>query len=128
MMNRLHNCKNPHQGDFKKVLAVCSAGLLRSPTIAYVLSQPPYNFNTRACGIYDYALIPLDPVLLTWAEEIVCAEDEHAQIVKRALDHHKIPAVPVVALNIPDVYEYRNPKLVALISQGYADISAKEET
>ena len=50
LMNRLGNSKNPYQGDFKKVLCVCSAGLLRSPTAAWVLSNAPFNFNTREIG------------------------------------------------------------------------------
>ena len=60
-MNRLANTHNPYQGDFKKVLCVCSAGLLRSPSTAFVLSQDPFNFNTIAAGINeDYALIVVD--------------------------------------------------------------------
>ena len=74
-MNALWNCKNPYQGDYKKILCVCSAGLLRSPTIAYVLGE--MGFNTRAAGIYDYALISVDDVLLDWADVIVTAEEEH---------------------------------------------------
>ena len=45
--NRLSNVNNRFQGNFKRVLYVCSAGLLRSPTLAEILSQAPYNFNTR---------------------------------------------------------------------------------
>ncbi len=61
--NRLHNMRNPHQGSNKKVLCVCSAGLLRSPTLAWILSNEPFNFNTRAVGTSsEYALIVLDEV------------------------------------------------------------------
>lgn len=68
--NRIFNSGNPNQGDYKRMLCVCSAGLLRSPTTAYVLSQAPYNYNTRAAGLVaDFALIPVDEVLLRWAEE-----------------------------------------------------------
>jgi predicted protein tyrosine phosphatase len=119
MMNRLHNCRNPAQGDFKRVLAVCSAGLLRSPTIAYVLSQPPYNFNTRACGLHDYALIPLDKVLLRWAQEIVCVQDDHEKLIKDAFEEHNMTPVPIINLDIEDMYRYRSPKLIALIKERY---------
>ena len=71
MNNRLYNCKNPYQGDAKKVLCVCSAGLLRSPTAAVVLNRE-YGYNTRACGTeVGHALIPLDETLMHWADEIV---------------------------------------------------------
>lgn len=119
MRNRLYNCLNPYQGNFKRVLAVCSAGLLRSPTVAWVLSQDPYNYNTRACGVHSYALIPLDQVLLTWAQEIVCLQQEHASIVVHQLEEHRLER-PVITLNIPDDYQYRSPELITLIKQKYS--------
>ena len=55
--NKLANTRNPYQGTSKRVLCVCSAGLLRSPTIAWILSNPPFNFNTRAAGVsLEYVL------------------------------------------------------------------------
>lgn len=115
-MNRIWNVKNPWQGDHKKVLCVCSAGLLRSPTAAVVLSQPPYNFNTRAVGmVADYALIPLDAVLISWADEIVCmTTDQHEYLVGQTTGNTR-----VICLNIEDNYEYRNPELMIKIATSY---------
>lgn len=80
IMNRLANSSNIYQGKFKRVLCVCSAGLLRSPTAAFVLSQEPYNYNTRAAGlIKEFALVPVDEVLIRWADEIVCMSNEQAE-------------------------------------------------
>ena len=120
-MNRLGNCKNSNQGTFKKVLCVCSAGLLRSPTAAWVLSQEPYNFNTRAAGaVEDFALIPVDEVLLTWAELVVCMSPSHADIVRELLDALKLYYPPrVICLDIPDQFCYRDPELVELIKKRY---------
>lgn len=121
MMNRLANAKNPFQGRNKKVLCVCSAGLLRSPTAALVLSQPPFDFNTRAAGVEtSFALIPVDQVLLYWADEIVCMTREHekALLVKLAeLDIER----PVVCLGIPDEFQYRDPELKKLIETRYRE-------
>src|SRR5580658_1563149 len=73
--NRLHNVRNPMQGDAKRVLCLCSAGLLRSPTVAWVLSNAPYDYNTRAAGVdHEYALVGIDQFLICWADEIVCVE------------------------------------------------------
>ena len=110
--NRLHNTRNPNQGKAKKVLCVCSAGLLRSPTLAWVLSNEPFNFNTRAVGTSsDYALIVLDEVQLQWADAVVFVDDGNYQAAcfdfKELIDnmeHH--------VLKIPDVYKFRHPKLV----------------
>jgi predicted protein tyrosine phosphatase len=122
MMNRLANCKNEFQGQYRRVLCVCSAGLLRSPTAAVVLSAPPFNFNTRAAGLSrDYALIPVDRVLLHWADEIVCMMPEQAaQLTKMLLQYeesHKL----VTCLGIEDSFEYRNEELMKLIAQRYQE-------
>lgn len=112
-MNRLSNISNPYQGKHKKVLCVCSAGLLRSPTAAWVLSNPPFNFNTRAAGLNEeYALIPVDEVLVAWADEIVCMTAEQYNIIKEAF-----PEKPVCNFNIPDEFEFRDPNLIKLINE-----------
>lgn len=118
--NRLANVSNRFQGDTKKVLCVCSAGLLRSPTMAVVLSQEPYNYNTRAAGLSEeYALILVDDVLLHWADEIVCAESWMSQEIEEMLKALGMEHKDIIALDIPDKYEYRNPELMQLIREKY---------
>lgn len=125
LMNRIHNSSNPYQGNFKRVLCVCSAGLLRSPTTAWVLSQEPYNHNTRAAGVHSYALVPVDPALLQWAQEIVCMEQEHADAVARMVEASEFSVkAPVRVLGVPDRFPYRDPDLVALIKERYDKVSA----
>lgn len=121
-VNRLHNSTNPYQGAYKKVLCVCSAGILRSPTAAWILSQPPYNFNTRAVGVSaDYALIPVCVVTLNWCDEIVVMEDNHKD---RIIHEFKDKVLgfdkkPIIVLDIEDRYPYRDPKLVRMITARY---------
>jgi predicted protein tyrosine phosphatase len=120
--NRLYNCKNPNQGKHKRVLCVCSAGLLRSPTAALVLSQAPYEFNTRACGVdLGHALIPLDPVLIEWADEIVCMDDYQEKCVKEMTDK------PVYNLKIGDNFEYRDKGLMVIIRSRYDNLKKEIE-
>jgi predicted protein tyrosine phosphatase len=117
-MNRMYTAGNPYQGTAKRVLCVCSAGLLRSPTAALVLSQEPFNFNTRAAGIEEsYSLIHVDEVLVHWAQELVCMTHEHEQMLRI-----KFPTIskPIKVLEIPDNFEYRNPELMRLIAAKYA--------
>jgi predicted protein tyrosine phosphatase len=120
--NALWNCKNPYQGDFKHVLCVCSAGLLRSPTIAYILSM--HGYNTRAAGVHDYALIQVDPVLIEWADIIICADSEHEM---RMRDEHQCKK-EIITLHIPDNYMYRDPKLIAIIEEALFRIGLIEKT
>lgn len=69
--NQLSIVGNKYQTEAKRVLVVCSAGLLRSPTGANVLHQS-FGYNTRAAGSSEeYALIPVSEALIEWAEEIV---------------------------------------------------------
>lgn len=111
---------NSYQGDYKRVLAVCSANMLRSPTIAHVLSADPYNYNTRSAGTAGFALIPVTEDLLIWADEIVCADTEHAIDVRNKLMNMTLDK-PVINLQIPDDYEYRNPELIQLIHERYKE-------
>lgn len=122
-MNRLHNVQNPYQGDAKKVLCVCSAGLLRSPTAAEVLSRDPYNYNTRAVGMSsDYALIVLDEVLLHWADEVVFMEEGLLEDALEKFD--KDPGKLWLNLDIEDNYRYRDEDLIFYIKDAYDEILA----
>lgn len=122
--NRLANARNPFQGDAKKVLTVCSAGLLRSPTAAWVLSNDPYNYNTRACGFSDeYALIVIDEALVFWADEIVCVEPMvELMIYGKGFGLHE---KKVITLDIPDNYSRMDPELIDIIRTQYDEASSK---
>lgn len=127
LMNRLGNAFNPYQGKERKVLCLCSAGLLRSPTAANVLHQE-YGYNTRAAGVAtEYALIPVDDVLLSWADEIVCVEPS----VKDRLFSDYGEGVPeeftkkITVLNIPDNFSWNDPKLREIIIEQYQELGGK---
>ena len=121
-MNRLGNAGNIYQTGAKRVLCLCSAGLLRSPTTANVLHKE-YGFNTRAAGVSeDFALVVLDKVLLHWADEVVCVEPS----VKIALDYfitsngvdcEMLPTI--VVLDIPDKFEWNHHTLRKIIKEQY---------
>lgn len=125
-LNRLHNISNQHQGQYKRVLCVCSAGLLRSPTAALVLSQPPFNCNTRAAGVADYALIRVDEVLLSWCDEIVCMDGEQANQIDRIGGKTLgFGNKPCIILGIEDRYAYRNADLIDMIKHGYKEAQGR---
>lgn len=122
---RIGNLSNRYQGGYLRVLCVCSGGLLRSPTAAHVLSGEPYNFNTRSCGTStDYALNLVDDILLRWAQQIVCMEEEHAIPVRGILKEACLER-EVRVLGIEDRYEYRDPTLVKLIKERYDALSPR---
>ena len=119
-MNQLANVHNRYQGKYKKVLFVCSAGLLRSATAAHVFSAEPYNFNTRTAGVaIEYALNPVNEALLEWADHIFLMEQEHYDTLEHSFGSEDMAdyKAKMTVLNIPDNFEYRNPKLISLLKE-----------
>jgi len=118
-VGRLGNVDNKNQNIelHKRVLCVCSAGVLRSPTAAVVLAGS--GVNTRAAGLdKEYALIPVDDVLLTWADEIVCMSWEQWSRLVDWCDSLNLNT-PIICLEIEDDYSYMDPVLVELITTRY---------
>ena len=113
--NALWNCKNPYQGKYKKVLTICSAGLLRSPTIAWYI-QSVSDYNCRAAGMHDYALIPVDDVLIAWADIIICSDADKLQLLQDKYTD-QLEGKCIYNFNIPDIYEYKNPDLIKIIEE-----------
>ena len=112
-------CFNGFQGEARKVLCVCSAGCLRSPSAANVLHRE-YGYNTRSAGIEEeYAIVPVTARLLMWSDEIVVMESWQAQEIHEMLEQMGIQRY-VVCLNIDDNYSYMQPELVELIKEKYA--------
>lgn len=119
-MNAMANARNRFQGDARRVLCVCSAGMLRSPTAANVLHNK-FGFNTRAAGMSDFALIPVSEVLLEWADQIVCMNDDHKnQLLTEA--KHLLLEKDVISLGIPDEFPYMDATLQQLIIDRYTTL------
>lgn len=111
-------CNNTYQGDAKRVLTVCSAACLRSPTAAVILNQE-YGYNTKAAGVsLEYAIVPVTGRLLMWSDEIVVMENWQSHEIIEMLEIMHITR-PVICLNIDDNYSYMQPELVSLIKQRY---------
>lgn len=128
-LNQFHNSKNQFQGEAKKVLCVCSAGLLRSPTTANVLHKE-FGYNTRAVGVdTGHALIPITNVLCYWADEIVVMEYDHKNKVEQMLrDMAWGNDKKIICLNIPDEYAYMDKALQNMIYNEYKTYLNNNET
>lgn len=119
-MNQLANTHNHYQGAYKKVLFVCSAGLLRSATAAHIFSAPPYNFNTRTAGVsLEYALNPVNEALMEWADHIFLMDQEHYDTLcdsfgEETFGYYKDK---MIVLNVPDNFRYRDERLVRILKE-----------
>ena len=124
--NQLYNIHNESQGNTKKVLCVCSAGLLRSATLQNMLIKE-YGYNVRNCGTEEsYALIPISEALLLWADEIVFVNKSNYRSVALDLEEMKIQKDKIFVLSILDIYNFNDPKLVEICKKQYKEIVLKE--
>lgn len=114
-MNQMMNAGNPYQSSRVKALCVCSAGLLRSTTIAHVLNNRGYN--VRNCGMArEYALVPISTALVRWADEIHVVKEQHENLIKEMREHGLMfPADKIFVYDIPDTYEAFDPELIKLV-------------
>lgn len=106
--------RNPFQGKDKKVLFVCSMGILRSATAARMYAK---KYNTRSAGTYADALIPITPMLVVWADEIVFVNEKNFSGFP--FDYELLQGKIVKILDIPDQYEHMHPELVDAFEQQY---------
>lgn len=116
--NQMYNAHNMSQGTTKRVLTVCSAGLLRSATLAHFLTKE-YGYNTRNCGtVESYALIPISEVLCHWADEIVFVNKENYEMVRDEIEGLELVSKCKV-LDIPDIYNFNDPELIKICKEQY---------
>ena len=129
--NQLGVIFNAYQGKHKKVLTVCSAGCLRSPTAAHILSSAPWNFNTRCAGTSEeYAIVPVTEALVVWADVIVVMDQwqwNHIMTIQNKLaqetDHmFEYEYKPMHNLEIEDEFDYRNPELVKIMTEKFKEL------
>lgn len=114
---------NPYQGKDKKVVFICSMGLLRSATGARLYAS---KYNTRTAGTWHDALVPLTETLILWADELVFVnKDNYDQIIRRYEDDEGLLSVikhNSKVLNIPDHFEHMDPRLCQAFKEQYEPI------
>jgi predicted protein tyrosine phosphatase len=111
--------RNPFQGTDKKVLFVCSMGILRSATGARLYAG---KYNTRSAGSWDDALIPLTTTLLAWADEIVFMNKSNYDNYLGKFVYEQ-PHAKIKVLNIPDNYPHMDPELIKAFEEQYEPLA-----
>lgn len=127
LSDKIRECKagvilNPYQGNDRRVLFVCTMGILRSATGARMYA---HKYNTRAAGTSSEALIPLTDTLVEWANQIVFVNKENYNHVVTTLAHDDRLAEiqeKSVVLNIPDTYEHGHPEIIKAFNEQYENI------
>ncbi len=119
---------NVCQGSAVRILFVCSAGLLRSPTCAKVATE--MGFNARSCGSHvKMALVPITATLIEWAQVIVFMNAENSWEAKSVFHQTEYIKAKLlrksVIWDVPDIYNYNDPDLVADVKWRLEDMKAK---
>ena len=96
----------------RHVLFICSRNLWRSPTAEQVFSGWK-GIEVASAGIGADAVEPVTPELLEWADLIFVMEQSHRKRLSRKFRPY-LKNQKIVVLEIPDEYEYMDPRLVKL--------------
>ena len=97
----------------KKVLFVCTANKLRSPTAEQVFSTRP-GIEVLSAGLDNACGNPVTPELLDWADLIFVMEKAHRTKLSRRYRAH-LKSARIICLDIPDDYEFMDPALVRVL-------------
>lgn len=112
--------RNPYQGTDKKVVFVCSMGILRSATGARIYA---HKYNTRTAGSWHDALIHLSENLIVWADEIVFVNQENYEHALHEYEDDEALVMTIKdkakVLDIPDNYEHMHPELIKAFEEQY---------
>jgi predicted protein tyrosine phosphatase len=92
------------------ILFVCSLCRLRSPTAEQVFATRA-DWDVMAAGINAGADNPVTPELLEWADTIFVMEEPHRTKLSKKFSAY-LKDKRIVCLNIPDKYDYMDPRLV----------------
>lgn len=97
------------------MLFICSRNQLSSPTAEEVFSTWP-GIEVASAGLDKSCREQITPELLEWADLIFVMERAHRnKLAKRFRGYLKRQRV--ICLNIPDEYEYMDPRLVRLFEK-----------
>ncbi len=97
----------------QRLLFICSANRLRSPTAEQVFSQYP-DVEATSAGLSHDAVDPLTPEHLEDIDLIFVMEKAHRNKLSRHFKAH-IKTARVICLNIPDDFEFMQPELIRLL-------------
>ena len=98
-----------------KVLFVCDANRLRSPTAEAIFTGRPH-LDVKSAGLATQATVPLTIELLEWADLIFVMEKRQRNTIQsRFKEIYRRKRI--VCLYIPDDFEFMDPELIVLLEE-----------
>ena len=104
---------NYNQTKARRLLFVCSVGMLRSPTAQMVASSQGYNARAAGSNV-KIALVPLSCNLINWAQHIIFMNAENAIQAKRefeAVGYREDIQQKQIVWNFEDIYDWGDTAL-----------------
>ena len=99
----------------KKLLFICEANKLRSPTAEAICNDLP-GIEAKSAGMSAAADKPVNKELVGWADIVFVMERRQRNRLHKLIGdlyNHK----RIVCLYVPDEYEYMDPLLISLLKQ-----------
>lgn len=122
---------NPYQGCARRVLFVCSVGMLRSPAAADLCARE-FGWNTRSCGTdLMAALIPLSVNLIAWADDIVFMNQENfleAKILFAHVEEISEMLEKSSTIHISDQFDRDDTRLLCQIREKVSALDIEDAT
>lgn len=97
----------------KKILFVCSANKLRSPTAEAVFAEYQ-GWEVRSAGISHKAVIQLGIDDIEWADIIFVMEEIHKTKMQKKFRNY-LKDQRVICLGIPDEYSFMDEELIKIL-------------
>lgn len=98
----------------EKILFVCNANRLRSPTAEKIYKKRK-DISVKSAGLFSDAFVTVSQDIVDWADLIfVMEKNQQNKIIKKFKNVYN--KKPVINLNISDDYEYMEPTLIELLS------------
>ncbi len=97
----------------QRLLFICSANRLRSPTAEQVFSQYP-DVEAFSAGLNNDAVDLLTPEHFEAVDIVFVMEKTHRSKVSRRFKPY-LKKARLVCLDIPDDYEFMQPELITLL-------------
>lgn len=94
-----------------KLLFLCNQNKNRSKTAEILFKK---EFQTKSAGLYNEK--PVTQRELTWPDIIFVMEERQREEIAKRFPKIYIQK-QIISLDIPDVYQYNNPKLIKLLQE-----------
>jgi predicted protein tyrosine phosphatase len=96
-----------------RVLFVCRLNRHRSATAERLFCKRK-DLDVRSAGTSEDAMVQINDRMLDWADVIFAMDEDQQNNLRKMFPSH--PALTrIVCLDIPDVFSFNDPELIALL-------------